>query len=88
MINLFDKQSQDYSKNRDKCTDDTQPCIICGKPVKNPRYMVHVHEGGASLVTETEAQAMDDNADLGLYPIGVKCLKNNPDLQQYLSIYY
>ena len=88
MLDIQDRRPQDYLKNSSKCKDEEQPCVLCGKPVKNLRYMVHVHCGGGVIVTETEAQGLSDDADLGFYPIGSHCLRANPDINQYLSIEY
>lgn len=80
--------SPDYSKNRDRYNQgsDDQPCIICGKLVKdqNNRYSVHVHEGGTHIVTEEEAATMDEASDLGFYPIGLDCLRQHPELRPYV----
>ena len=72
-----------YFKNVNRCGAAT-PCVICGKAVTtaNPAH-IHLHNGGASIVTEAEAATMDPAADLGLYPIGADCLRRYPELRPY-----
>lgn len=71
-----------YLENLDRCGDAT-PCIVCGKAVTNPRYMVHVHNGGTHLVTEEEAVTMNPAADLYYFPLGRDCYRKHPELQPY-----
>ena len=66
-------------------SDGCQPCIVCGRKVRKPRHMVHVHDGGATIVTEAESLLMDSSADLGLYPIGSDCLRTNPEIKPYVK---
>lgn len=66
---------------------DELPCIICAKPISKERQSVvawiHVHDGGATAVTEAEANTLDSAGDLGLHPIGDDCLKRHPELHPY-----
>lgn len=71
-----------YAENRDRRGDAT-PCIVCGKAVTNPRFMVHVHNGGGHVVTEEEAATLSEAADLGWYPLGRDCWRKHPELQPY-----
>lgn len=66
-------------------TGDQQPCIICGKAIKNEKLAtwVHLHNGGASIVTEAEAATLNPAADCGLYPIGPTCAKKIPGVEAY-----
>ena len=73
---------KDYSKNQEKCTGDDYPCAVCGKPVKTPKYMVRVVGGGGMIGTDADAE-VDLSADLGYYPIGQDCLRNNPVLRDF-----
>jgi hypothetical protein len=63
------------------------PCLVCGKPVNNPKWQIRVHEGGFTAVTEAEADLLNQqgcsDADLGCHPIGANCLKKHPELQPY-----
>lgn len=68
-----------------RAKSDCQPCIICGRQVRDPRYMVHVHDGGDSIVTEVEASMLSESADMGLFPIGPDCLKAHPEIKPYVQ---
>jgi hypothetical protein len=73
----------DYRKNQDKA-GDLLPCVICGRGIKseNPK-MVHVHNGGTSIVTEEEAKTLDPAADMYFFPIGPCCLRKHPEIKPY-----
>lgn len=71
-----------YHENRDRCGAAT-PCIVCGKAVTRPRWMVHVHCGGSHVVTEEEAVTLNTAADLGWYPLGRDCHRQHPELHPY-----
>lgn len=81
-----------YRKNADRLHADDVPCVICGKAVKDQRFMFWTWEG-AYLVTEAEVDAinagtsdtgMTPAGDSGGYPIGAGCLKKHPELKPYL----
>ena len=56
---------------------DTQ-CYCCGKDVDPDKCgVVHVHGGGANVVTEQEAAALPENQDLGLQYVGRDCVKRH-----------
>jgi len=77
--------SPDYDKNRYYGIPDS-PCVVCGRPCPNPRFMLHYWDGGYA-VTEQEAQALDRDdpgGDLGMYPIGSDCLRKHPELKPYV----
>lgn len=61
------------------------PCCVCGKAVKAPRTYLHVHAGGAAVVTEDEARTLPANADLGMQPVGPECLREHPELKPYVQ---
>src|SRR5690242_14568660 len=65
------------------------PCIVCGRKVRDPRYMVHVHGGGLTIATEQEAEELNKDeegaADMGMYPIGADCLRKHPELKPYVQ---
>lgn len=71
-----------FYENRDRYGAAT-PCVVCGKGVTHPRWMVHVHNGGLDLVTEEEAATLSDAADLGWHPLGSDCYRKHPELQPY-----
>lgn len=75
-----------YQENKKQYAKaNAQPCIVCGKAVTKPRYMVHVHCGGSHLVTEQEAATLSEAADLGAYPLGRDCYRKHPELQPYAT---
>lgn len=76
---------KDFQKNQEKA-GDLLPCVVCGRGIKakNPR-MVHVHDGGASIVTEDEAAKLNPNADMCFFPIGPCCLRKHPELKPYIQ---
>lgn len=62
-------------------------CIICSAKIKNldnHKLWVRIVNGGGYIGTVTEAEA-EPSADLGYYPIGADCLKNNPALAEYVN---
>ena len=77
--------SPNYSDNRNRSSRiDALPCAVCGKAVSNPRYWVHVHNGGSHLVTEEEAATLDPAADMYSFPLGRDCYRTHPELQPYV----
>ncbi len=78
MINLFAIRSAAYSKNSEACREDDQ-CCVCGKGIKEGKAAgwLHVHDGGASVVTEAEAETMPEAGDMGMQPIGADCLRKH-----------
>jgi hypothetical protein len=64
------------------------PCLLCGRPVHPERApWVHLHQGGASLVTEAEAQQLnasgEEGGDMLFFPIGPECWRKHPELHPY-----
>lgn len=79
--------SDRYSKNQDQCRGDNYPCVVCGKPVKNPKLYVR-YFWGTHAVTDQEAEEIiakeGNGGDMCLYPIGAACLKKHPELKPYV----
>jgi len=82
---------KDYFSNAERCKGNTYPCVVCGRPAPNPKYMVRVIYG-THVGTQQEAESTHifsedgkelDGGDLGLYPIGSDCLKKHPELKEY-----
>ena len=86
MIDIPFIESIRYHKNQDKCKGDDTPCIVCGKPVKNIKHMLHIWDG-YSAVKQAEIDDLDPAGDTGMYPIGKTCLRNNPELKEYVFLY-
>lgn len=76
-----------YSKNSDKCRGVEYPCIVCGKPVKNPKFYVR-YFWATHIVTDQEAEKIiaeeGEGGDMGAYPLGAGCLKKYPELKKYI----
>jgi len=82
--------NKDFSEQMERTGNGEYPsCIICGRGIRVPRRMVHVHDGFASLVSEQEAQELNasghEGADMGMWPIGSDCLKLHPELKPYVQ---
>lgn len=75
---------------QDRCPADVTPCIVCGKPCRNPQWMLHLYQGYYAISTE-EAELMQTNdprnfesSDSGMHPIGSGCLRKHPKLRLYV----
>lgn len=90
------QRSTHYERNTERypCRAGEDPCLVCGKPIKqaNQHHMVHLHNGGWTAVTEAEAAELDARdhakgvtADLGGWPIGPDCLRQHPELLPYVQ---
>ena len=73
---------QNYSKNEAR-GGDGYPCVVCGKYIAKPTFMVHVGLGGSHLLDHDDNS--EPNSDLGGYPIGSDCLRNHPELHAYAT---
>ena len=76
----------DFVKYSERCYGNELPCVVCGRPVKKPRTMLHCFEGIDWALDAEEAKTVDPASDMGLYPIGRDCLKKNPQLLPYVII--
>lgn len=75
-----------YSKNQERITGDAYPCVVCGKAVTRPNPKQVRMWLGTALVTDAEAEALNDPAsDMGYYPIGNDCLRKHPELRPYMK---
>lgn len=72
---------------RDRARGDEVPCVLCGKGIKPGAGVgyLHIHGGGALIVTEEEAARMSAAGDMGMQPIGRECLRQHPELRPYLA---
>lgn len=78
---LIDKNEKRYGSN------DGSACIICSAKIKNldnHKLWVRIVNGGGYIGTVNDAEQRP-SADLGYYPIGADCLKNHPELKQYVN---
>jgi hypothetical protein len=73
-------RSADYGKHAARC-GEYEPCLICGRPIKQIAKYVRVHEGGATIVTDEEADALNaagrESADFGVQLIGPECVREH-----------
>lgn len=52
------------------------PCYVCNKDVKKPRYYVEVYNGGRDIRKVGEADPnVNDPGYCGCYPVGSDCAK-------------
>jgi len=86
MIMLIPRDAR-FSKNflGEIKSTDLGPCVICGKAVKAPgKYFVHMMNGGDSICTPDEDATVDEAGDLGMQPIGSRCVREHPELKPYI----
>lgn len=81
--------SENYARF-EKCGDpDALPCVHCGLPIKLAAQTVFLHDvsGGAGLYLhpDSETAYQPDGADMGNYPIGAGCLRQNPQLKPFVT---
>ena len=60
------------------------PCVVCGKHIPEPKYMVHLVEGGSHALHPDFEPYDRPEADLGWYPLGADCLRQHPELRPYV----
>jgi len=74
-------QTESYYNNIDNGTNN--PCVRCGKEVKNEKYSIHLIEGGNTMLAVADENKYDNEAaDMGWHPIGSECAKHIP--QEFL----
>lgn len=59
------------------------PCVICGRELKNPRLYLHVVDGGSKIIDPDESWE-DESSDLGMLPVGPECVRNHPQIKPYV----
>lgn len=66
-----------YRENADLCAEDESPCVVCGRPIREPSCgrEVCVVDGGARFARVDETVDTDDPGFMGLYPVGPECAK-------------
>jgi len=68
-ISLQDIQEDSYEEGK-----SDNPCICCGKNIKNPTYFVHLLTSGELISSDGD---MEDSQ--GLFPIGNACKNKLPN---------
>lgn len=71
-IPLSDVRSENYHKNEKKCINGIEPCLVCGKPIKDINKAKHVQ-----LLTNGNIVSTDQEFDntQGFFPVGSDCAK-------------
>lgn len=66
-----------YDENEERCTDGDEPCVLCGKPVSNPKEALaaEVYDGGAKFVLEGETVDTNDPGYMGCHVVGPTCAR-------------
>lgn len=59
------------------------PCIICNREVKNPKFWIHIVDGGTKIIDPNQKWS-DPNSDLGLHPVGSDCIRKHPQIRPYV----
>lgn len=90
ITNLRNTDAIERNRKRDPWRDGfAGPCLLCGAPVRDGSgVMVHLHMGGGTIVTESEAREWEaqcaadpdrgcDSGNLGGYPIGPECYRKH-----------
>lgn len=53
-----------------------EPCVRCGKAIRRKKRMVHLVDGGSSILhPDDEHLYQSDNGDMYWYPIGSDCAR-------------
>lgn len=68
-------RTNSYYKNESGANN---PCIRCGKEVKNFKYSVELVEGDLLALSTNEKADLNDGGYMGFFPIGSECKKHIP----------
>ena len=71
---VFEIELSDIMDENYKTTKGDNPCICCGKNVKNPRYFVQLLDTGKLVSTQE-----DFANSQGFFPIGNSCKNKLPN---------
>jgi hypothetical protein len=81
-------QSPNYRKNVAAYTAFSEPCIVCGKAIKDAnrvRYLAITIYMEALLPSEIDTYPSDKQQ--GCFPIGPDCARKHPELKPYLRTF-
>tara|TARA_B110000483_G_scaffold57008_1_gene71311 strand:+ start:8405 stop:8650 length:246 start_codon:yes stop_codon:yes gene_type:complete len=67
-------QTNTYDEN----ISGLNPCIRCGKEIKNSKYSVQLVEGDLLALSINEKADESDGGYMGFHPIGSECQKHIP----------
>lgn len=83
------KQTSDwntnYSRHNPHCYDH---CIVCGRPVRDPKYYVRLFWGTTAVMDSEAAEIIareGSGGDLLYYPVGSDCYKHHQYLKPYVE---
>jgi hypothetical protein len=71
-------QTENFDENESKIKGDIDPCIRCGKGVKNKKYAVELVDGGLTALSKNEEADWSDAGYMGMHFIGSECRKHIP----------
>lgn len=74
-------RSANYDRNVERHGYSVDCCIICGKPVGEKGWQVHLGDGGLCALTEEEAQQAT-SGEMGYFPIGRNCARKHLTKEQ------
>jgi hypothetical protein len=70
-------QTESYDANIER--GGSNPCVRCGKDVKNEKYSVHLIDGDLiMLAKDDEDKYVSDSGDMDWHPVGSECAKHIP----------
>ena len=78
-------RSPTYRENEKRVHDGT-PCVVCGRRVNAPRYVIQTWQGGFAVKEEERRSLVAANGvggDSGVFPLGRDCLRKHRQLTQY-----
>lgn len=72
----------DHDKNYAKSNGGDSACIVCGRNTRHPAGYLRFDM--SDLNTALTAEEYSKAGEPAEFPIGADCLKNNPELSDYL----
>ena len=73
---IFEIPLDDIKEEKRGRMDGNNPCICCGKEVKNAKYYVHLLISGNLVSTD---EPFSEKEDQGFFPIGNGCKNKLPN---------
>lgn len=78
-------KSKHHGNNVARSNGGYMPCVVCGKPIKDPSYYVECVNGGTDECVLPGQADVDDPGYMGYQPLGANCLLAHPELGPYVS---
>jgi hypothetical protein len=78
--------NDDFCEQMDRTgSHGVNPCIVCGRNIKNKRAKrVYVNSGFSHILTAEEFQ--QDEGEMGSWPVGADCLSKHPEIRPYIIV--